>query len=95
MKIVCSKIADVQRKAFSIFSLYTNSLSKTNGILVILAQNLGATVKAGTQERGTERGTEVMWFHTGNYVESRSTVASQQLLRVTTQLSSVGPAAYP
>ena len=23
----------------------------------------GATVKAGTQERGTE----VMWFHTGNY----------------------------
>ena len=28
-----------------------------------------ATVKAGTQERGTERGTEVMWFHTGNYTE--------------------------
>ena len=26
-----------------------------------------ATVKAGTQERGTERGTEVMWLHTGNY----------------------------
>ena len=24
-----------------------------------------ATVKAGTQERGTE----VMWFHTGNYTE--------------------------
>ena len=28
---------------------------------------MGATVKAGTQERGTERGTEVMWFHTANY----------------------------
>ena len=26
-----------------------------------------ATVKARMQERGTERGTEVMWFHTGNY----------------------------
>jgi len=25
----------------------------------------GATVKAGTQERGTE----VMWFHTGSYTE--------------------------
>ena len=44
-----------------------------------------ATVKAGTQERGTERGTEVIWLHTGNYTrqEARSTVASQQLLRVT------------
>ena len=30
---------------------------------------MGATVKAGTQERETERGTEVMWFHTGNYTE--------------------------
>ena len=36
-----------------------------------------ATVKAGMQERGTERrtehgterGTEVVWFHTGNYTE--------------------------
>ena len=28
-----------------------------------------ATVKAETQERGMERGTEVMWFHTGNYIE--------------------------
>ena len=26
----------------------------------------GETVKAGTQELGTERGMEVMWFHTGN-----------------------------
>ena len=26
-----------------------------------------AAVKAGTQERGTERGTEVTWLHTGNY----------------------------
>ena len=26
-------------------------------------------MKAGTQECGTERGTEVMWFHTGNYTE--------------------------
>ena len=52
----------------------------------------GATVKAGTQERGTE----VIWLHTGNYTrqEARSTVASQQLLRVTAQLSSVGPATY-
>ena len=24
---------------------------------------------AGTQECGTEHGTEVMWFHTGNYSE--------------------------
>ena len=30
---------------------------------------MGATVKAGTQERGTERGMEIMWFHTGNYTE--------------------------
>ena len=30
-----------------------------------LLQLDGATVKAGTQERGTE----VMWFHTGNYTE--------------------------
>ena len=29
--------------------------------------HLVATVKAGTQERGTERETEVMWFHTGKY----------------------------
>ena len=29
----------------------------------------GATVKAGTQECGTERGTEVMQFYTGNYTE--------------------------
>ena len=29
----------------------------------------GATVKARMQKRGTERGTEVMWFHTGNYTE--------------------------
>ena len=28
-----------------------------------------ATVKAGTQEHGMELGTEVMWFHTGNYTE--------------------------
>ena len=27
------------------------------------------TVKAIMQERETERGTEVMWFHTGNYTE--------------------------
>ena len=27
----------------------------------------GATVKARTQERGTEHGTKVMWLHTGNY----------------------------
>ena len=30
-----------------------------------LLQLDGATVKAGKQERGTE----VMWFHTGNYTE--------------------------
>ena len=29
-----------------------------------------ATVKAGTQECRTERGMEVMWFHTGNYTEN-------------------------
>ena len=60
-------------------------------------------MKAGTLERGTERGTEVMWFHTGNYTEmirkfqtkSRSTIASQQLLCVAAQLSFLGSAAYP
>ena len=39
----------------------------------ILVGSKRATVKAGTQERGTELGTEpgmeVMWFHTGNYTE--------------------------
>ena len=28
-----------------------------------------ANVKAGMEECGTERGTEVIWFHTGNYTE--------------------------
>ena len=35
----------------------------------VLCAKEGATVKAGTQERGTERGTEVMRSHTGNYTE--------------------------
>ena len=56
-------------------------------------------MKAGTQERRTERGMEVMWFHTENYTEMMqevtSMVASQQLLHVTAQPSSIGPAAYP
>ena len=30
---------------------------------LVLKQTFQVTVKAGTQERGTE----VMWFHTGNY----------------------------
>ena len=33
-----------------------------------------ATVKAGTQECGTECRTEVMWFHTGNYTETMQEV---------------------
>ena len=64
-----------------------------------------ATVKVGTQERGTERGMEVIWFHTGNYTErcrkfdtkshsDDATVAFQQLLSVAAQLSSLGSAAY-
>ena len=27
------------------------------------------TVKAGTQECGTERGMEIKWLHTGNYTD--------------------------
>ena len=34
-------------------------------------------MKAGTQERGTERGTEVMWFHTGNYTEMMQEVSNE------------------
>ena len=60
-------------------------------------------MKARTQECGTERGTEVMWFHTGNYTEMMQevkhshevTVASKQLLCVAAQLFSLGSAAYP
>ena len=48
--------------------------------------------ECGTKS-GTERGVEVMWFHTGNYTEM--TQEAQQLLRVTAQSSSVGLAAYP
>ena len=58
------------------------------------------------QERRTEHGTEIMWFHTRNYTEmiqgvwhkvtkSWSMVASQQLLCVAAQLSSLSSAAYP
>ena len=34
-------------------------------------------MKAGTQERGTQRGTEVMWFHTGNYTEMMQEVSNE------------------
>ena len=36
-----------------------------------------ATMKAGTQERGMERRTEVMWFHTGNYTEMMQEVSNE------------------
>ena len=60
-------------------------------------------MKAGTQERGTERRRDPVWFHTGNYTETfdtrsqsdDATVASQQLLCVAAQLFSLGSAAYP
>ena len=38
-------------------------------------------MKAGTQECGTERGTEVMWFHTGNYTQTSKVTAPQDAHR--------------
>ena len=59
------------------------------------------TVKAGTQERGTEHGTEVMWFHKGNYTETIQEVMINGSFPPATSCNSsaqpysVGAAAYP
>ena len=51
-----------------------------------------ATVKAGTQERrterGTERGIEVMWFHTGNYTEMMQEVTINGIFPAVTSYNS-------
>ena len=72
-----------------------------------LMTNKWATVKAGTQERGTERGTDVMWFYTGNYTEMMQEVMingsfpaaascnSTASPAVASCNSTASPAAYP
>ena len=70
-------------------------------IYILCSNNIIIVGKCESQN--AERGTEVMWFHTGNYTEMiqevwsshDATVASQQLLFVAAQLSSLGSAAYP
>ena len=49
----------------------SNRLNFHSHVNLLLLYNIfiGATVKAVTQERGTEHVTEVMWFYTGNYTE--------------------------
>ena len=56
-----------------------------------IEHTINATVKAETEECGTE----VMWVHTGNYTERKSRSPSSYSSCVTVQPSSIGPAAYP
>ena len=74
-----------------------------NGLGTRLRSDLFPTQASGgnceSRNAGTRNGTpngSNMASHRKLYMrqEARSTVASQQLLRVTAQLSSVGPAAY-
>ena len=70
-----------------------------NGLGTRLRSDLFPTQASGgnceSWNAGTRNGSN-MASHRKLYMkqEARSTVASQQLLRVTAQLSSVGPAAY-
>ena len=48
-------------------------------------------MKAETQERGTERGmehgTEIIWFHTGNYIEMMQEVTINRVRLITSHLA--------
>ena len=54
---------------YSIITTLVRNLPNSGITMICRHLRSWATVKAGTQERGTKCGMEVRWFHTGNYTE--------------------------